>query len=353
MKNFLKVKAESLGFDLFGVTTPLPGQHIDSYRTWLSEGMHGEMHYLERHLPIKENPLLLLPEMRSIVVVACNYWTPPPSELAASVASYARGDDYHGFMKDLLEQLGQAAQSVDSSFQYRSFVDSGPLMERDLAQRAGLGWQGKNTCLIHPQKGSWFLLGCLLTNAALEPDRPFDSFHCGSCTRCIDACPTGALVEPHRLDARQCIAYWTIEQREEIPETLREPIGEWLFGCDICQQVCPWNQRFATPSPHEAFQPREWLHQAQLEELIVLSEHEFMRKIAPKSPLKRPKYRGFLRNVSVVMGNQGRAAFVPTLRLARAHHAEDAMLKHHLDWALARCESAQNTLPGEPHHAST
>lgn len=337
MKTFLKVKAESLGFDLFGVTTPLPGKHLEAYRVWLSEGMHGDMHYLERHLPMKADPLLLMPEMQSIIVVGCNYWDEPPSALAASIAGYARGEDYHGFMKELLEALGQAAQAEDPAFKYRSFVDSGPLMERDLAQRAGLGWQGKNTCLIHPQKGSWFLLGCLLTNAPLPPDRPFESFHCGSCSRCIDACPTDALQAPHVLDARRCIAYWTIEQRETIPEDLREPIGDWLFGCDICQDVCPWNQRFASPTPHQAFAPKDWLNQYALQDLILLTEREFALKIAPRSPIKRPKYRGFLRNVSVVMGNQRHDHFIEPLQTALARHSEDAMLSGHFEWALQRC----------------
>ena len=338
MKTFLKVKAESLGFDLFGVTTPLPGQHLEAYRVWLSEGMHGDMHYLERHLPLKEDPLLLFPEMQSIVVVACNYWNEAPTALAASVASYARGEDYHGFMKAMLESLGQSAQAQDPDFQYRSFVDSGPLMERDLAQRAGLGWLGKNNCLIHPQKGSWFLLGCLLTNATLAPDRPFENFHCGSCSRCIDACPTQTLTAPHQLDARRCIAYWTIEQREEIPDALREPIGELLFGCDICQAVCPWNERFATPTPHAAFAPKAWLSDKNLETLVLMTEHDFMIQIAPRSPIKRPKYRGFLRNVSLVMGNQKQARFIAPLQQALKNHHQDPMLVNHFQWALDRCQ---------------
>ncbi len=337
MKTFLKIKAESLGFDLFGVTTPAPGEHLDTYRVWLDKGMHGDMHYLERHLPLKVDPWLLMENMRSIVVVACNYWNPSGGGLEDHVAAYARGDDYHLFMKRMLESLGQAAQQENPDFQYRSFVDSGPLMERDLATRAGLGWIGKNSCLIHPQKGSWFLLGCLLTNAPLEPDKPFEHFHCGSCTRCIDACPTDALVAPHTLDARQCIAYWTIEQRETIPEALRSDMGDWLFGCDICQQVCPWNQRFATPTSHEAFMPRDWMHEYSLTDLLSLTEHAFSLKIAPRSPVKRPKYRGFLRNVSVVMGNQQKPEFIEPLEQALAIHKDDEMLQIHFAWALSRC----------------
>ena len=340
MKSYLKIKAESLGFDLFGVTTPAAGEHLNSYRVWLDQGMHGEMHYLERHLPLKENPQLLMPNMKSIVIVACNYWNPASAEgTQASVAAYARGDDYHGFMKNMLEELAQAAQLKNPDFAYRTFVDSGPLMERDLATRAGLGWIGKNSCLIHPQKGSWFLLGCLLTNQEMPPDKPFNHFHCGSCTRCIDACPTDALTAPHTLDARQCIAYWTIEQKESIPEPLRENIGDWLFGCDICQQVCPWNERFAESTTHEVFTPRDWMSTHSLSDLLALTEHQFSLQIAPKSPIKRPKYRGFLRNISVVMGNQKQATFIPALQKALQDHQGDSMLQEHFNWALQKCLS--------------
>lgn len=341
LKERLQVKAEAIGFDLFGVADARPSQQLESYRTWLKAGMHGQMHYLEQHLPLKENPALLLPELRSIVVVACSYYAPEPlAQSDFQVARYAWGDDYHVLMKQMLEQLAAALKTEAPELEYRVFVDSGPLLERDLASRAGLGWIGKNTCLIHPQKGSWFLLGCLLSNLDLPPDRPFDSFHCGSCTRCLDACPTEALVAPHVLDARKCISYWTIEQREAIAPEMQEAIGNWLFGCDICQQVCPWNQRFALPTQLEAFYPRAWLQQASLPELLDLSEKDFALKIAPRSPIKRAKYRGFLRNLAVVMGNSGRPDYRPALQAAKVQHAEDAMLQSHFDWALQRLDAA-------------
>lgn len=336
IKHQIKVKAENIGFDLFGVTDCSTPAHLEHYRLWLAEGCHGEMGYLERHLPLKADPLTLLPEARSILVVGLSYYYPEPSSPDFQVARYARGDDYHGFMKQMLEELAQAIRQLEPALIWRSFVDSGPLMERDLAQRAGLGWIGKNTCLINPQAGSFLLLGCLLSNLELEPDKPFESFHCGSCTRCLEACPTQAIKAPHWLDARECISYWTIEQRETIPAELRPAFGNWAFGCDICQQVCPWNLRFARISEQAEFYPRQWLQSASLADLLLLSAHDFELKIAPRSPLKRPKYRGFMRNLAVVAGNSGQKELVPVLQQARELHAQDAMLCEHLDWALER-----------------
>lgn len=296
------------------------------------------MAYLARHFPLKAAPQELLPTAQSIIVVGCNYWT--PAELPFKIARYARGDDYHLLMKSMLEHLVTSMRELEPALEARVFVDSGPLLERELASRAGLGWQGKNTCLIAPGKGSWFLLGCVLSSLPLTADPPFESFHCGSCTRCIDACPTGALLEPHLLDARKCIAYWTIEQRESIPEIMREQTADWLFGCDICQEVCPWNQRFAKASQHTAFYPREWMKMEPLEQLITYSAHDFELKIAPRSPLKRPKYRGFIRNLSVVMGNSANPTYLPALQAALQQHAEDPMLSEHLQWAIKRLSPA-------------
>lgn len=344
MRDQIQVKAESIGFDLFGVTD-CSSPDMQYYRTWLSEGLHGEMHYLERHLPLKADPTTLLPEARSLIVVACNYYrpdlplAPEATEVPYRVARYARGDDYHVLMKEMLNQLVTALREDVPELKARVFVDSGPLLERELARRAGLGWFGKNTCLIHPQKGSWFLLGCLLSDLELPPDQPFERFHCGNCTRCLEACPTQALVEPHKLDATRCLSYWNIEQRETIPEAYREAMGDWLFGCDICQEVCPWNQRFARSSPLDAFAPRDWLQQRPLRELVNLSAHDFELQIAPRSPLKRPKYRGFIRNVAVVLGNRGQSEDLPALQQALERHAEDPMLRSHLDWASKRIQN--------------
>lgn len=337
----LQVEAKKLGFDLIGVCSPEPLPHLDFYADWLAAGYAGEMTYLERHAPLKADLRLLLPSVRSVVVVACNYYHPEVLSAEFQVARYARGDDYHGLMQGLLKQLQTVLQSHFPHLEARAFVDSGPLLERELAVRAGLGWFGKNTCLIAPGRGSWFLLGALLTNLELPFSQPFETLHCGSCTRCLDACPTQALVAPYTLDARKCIAYLTIETRETIPEALREGIGQHLFGCDICQEVCPWNQRFAQPSAHKAFMARDWLRHKSLAELLLLTAREFEVQIAPRSPLKRPKYRGFIRNLAVVAGNSGNPALIPVLEQARQQHQQDPMLVLHFDWALERLRPKQ------------
>jgi epoxyqueuosine reductase len=294
------------------------------------------MHYLDRHQPLKSNLDLLLPGVRSVVVVACNYYSSTEPSTEFQVARYARGDDYHGLMKAMLEQLITALKPHYPELEARAFVDSGPLLERELAVRAGLGWLGKNSCLIVPGQGSWFLLGALLTNLDLDLSQRFESLHCGSCTRCLDACPTDAFVAPYTLDARKCIAYLTIETREEIPEELREGVGSHMFGCDICQEVCPWNLRFAKPTSQPAFFPRDWLKNKSLAELLLLTPHEFELQIAPRSPIKRPKYRGFIRNLAIVIGNSGQSKYLPVLAQALDRHVSDAMLALHLRWAMER-----------------
>lgn len=332
----LQVEAEKLGFDLVGVCSPEPLPHLDFYTDWLAAGYAGEMAYLERHAPLKADLRLLLPAVRSVVVVACNYYQPEEPSAEFQVARYARGDDYHILLKALLEQLRLALQVHYPHLEARAFVDSGPLLERELAVRAGFGWFGKNTCLIVPGRGSWFLLGALLTNLDLPFSPPFETLHCGSCTRCLEACPTEALLAPYTLDARRCIAYLTIENREAIPDALRPGVGQHLFGCDICQDVCPWNQRFARPSSHTAFVARDWLRRKSLAELLLLTPREFELQIAPRSPLKRPKYRGFIRNLAVVAGNSGNRALIPVLEQALQNHQQDTMLALHFNWALER-----------------
>jgi len=313
--------------------------HLDFYAEWLASGYAGEMHYLERHAPLKADLKSLLPEVRSVVVVACNYYSEAEPNSDFQVARYARGDDYHGLMKAMLERFAEALRTHYPALEARAFVDSGPLLERELAVRAGLGWFGKNTCLIAPGQGSWFLLGALLTNLPLPFSAPFETLHCGSCTRCLDICPTEALLAPHTLDARRCIAYLTIETREEIPLELREGIGGHVFGCDLCQEVCPWNQRFAQPTPHQAFSARPWTSEKSLAELLLLSPREFELEIAPRSPIKRPKYRGFIRNLAVVAGNSGQTALIPVLKTGLERHGQDPMLVSHFNWALERLQN--------------
>jgi len=313
---------------------------LDFYQQWLAAGYAGEMGYLERHAPLKADLKILLPSVKSVVVVGCNYYGPDQPSTEFQVARYARGDDYHGLMKALLEQLIQALKPHYPQLEARAFVDSGPLLERELAVRAGFGWIGKNSCLIVPGQGSWFLLGALLTNLDLPVSEPFEALHCGSCTRCLDACPTDAFVGPYTLDARKCIAYLTIETREDIPTALRSGIGSHLFGCDVCQDVCPWNVRFAQPTQQSGFFPRAWLSEKTLTELLLLTPHEFELQIAPRSPIKRPKYRGFIRNLAVVIGNSGRRDTLPALAEALERHQSDPMLATHLRWAMEQVELA-------------
>jgi epoxyqueuosine reductase len=315
---------------------PLP--HIDFYRAWLAQGYAGDMAYLHRHADIKADIRQLLPSAQSVIVVGCNYYTPNP-EMPYQVARYAHGDDYHHVIKAMLDTLGERLQALEPTLEYRAFTDSGPLLERELAMRAGLGWIGKHTNLIHPRKGSWFLLGSLLTNLDIPVSPPFEKLHCGTCTRCIDACPTQAIVAPYTVDARRCIAYLTIETREEIPADMRPDIGDHLFGCDVCQDVCPWNQRFQTPTPHESFYPRAWLQSKPLDELLLLTPHQFELQIAPRSAVKRPKYRGFIRNVAVVIGNSQDPHYLPALATAIERHTDDPMLVSHMQWAQGRLAS--------------
>jgi epoxyqueuosine reductase len=253
--------------------------------------------------------------------------------LSGLVASYAWGDDYHDVLPERLQQLVSFIENhVGHPVTNRWYTDTGPILERDLAQRAGLGWIGKNTCLIHPRLGSYFLLAEILLGVELEADAPFVPDHCGTCRRCLEACPTGCILENRTLDANRCISYLTIELKETIPVGLRSKIGEWLFGCDICQQVCPWNQRFATSAGDQAFNPRPNLPHPKLLQEIGLSQHAFNRKFKG-NPIKRGKRRGYLRNVAVALGNIGESSVVPALVEALANDPEP-LVRGHAAWAL-------------------
>ncbi|HXI20545.1 MAG TPA: tRNA epoxyqueuosine(34) reductase QueG, partial [Gemmatimonadales bacterium] len=254
----VKREAERLGFAACGVATLEPLPHAEVLDRWLQAGYAGNMRYLHRQARKRKDPRLADREAVRAVVVLDNYYyadaeaEPPP---APRIARYARGEDYHRVTLRRLEQLADLLRRSGARTA-RPYVDTGPVAERELAQRAGLGWIGKNTMLLRPEAGSWFFIGSVLTDLALEPDRPFTADHCGSCTRCLDACPTGAFVEPHVLDASRCISYLTIEHKGLIPEALADRFDGWAFGCDRCNEVCPWNQRFATESTVPEFRPR-------------------------------------------------------------------------------------------------
>lgn len=338
----VKAEALRLGFLLVGVTTPDPPPHIDVFERWLAAGRQGEMAYLatERARQRRADPRQILPECRSILALALPYSPPQPSPaggLTGRVAAYALGDDYHDLLPDKLKALVaflevQSGRPVPN----RWYTDTGPILERDLAQRAGLGWIGKNTCLIHPQLGSYFLLAEILLGIGLEPDAPFTTDHCGSCTRCIDACPTACILPDRTIDARRCLSYLTIELKGPIPEDLRPRLGEWVFGCDICQQVCPWNVRFSVEVGHLQLAPRPDLAFPSLIDELALTAEEFNAKFRG-SPIKRSKRRGYLRNTAISLGSQARGAENPAavsaLRRSLLNDPE-SLVRAHAAWAL-------------------
>lgn len=345
----LKDEAHRLGFTLVGVTTPEPPAHLDVYASWLQAGRHGEMAYLasERARLRRADPRLILPECQSILVLAAPYDSPGPVRSPApgigQVAAYAWGEDYHEALLARLKALEAFIQAeAGAALPVRAYTDTGPLLERELAQRAGLGWIGKNTCLIHPRAGSYFLLAELLLGIALEPDPPFTADHCGSCRRCIEACPTGCILPNRTLDARRCISYLTIELKGEIPPPLRPRIGNWVFGCDICQQVCPWNLRFAAAEGDPAFAPRSGVPLPDLTGEMNLTTEKFRAKFK-NSPVRRAKRRGYLRNTAVALGNSpgGEAA------QALTHALQDAepLVQAHARWALKQITGKK---PKEP-----
>ncbi|HEY2982377.1 MAG TPA: tRNA epoxyqueuosine(34) reductase QueG [Anaerolineales bacterium] len=338
VKQSIQNEARRLGFTLAGVTSPEPPPHLATFENWIAEGRHGSMDYLgnESARARRADARSILPECKSILVLAIPYSPPLPPPISdhsqrdgtgaeaemggqeggrGRVAAYAWGDDYHIVLPGRMKQLVSfIEQQVGHAIPNRCYTDSGPILERDLAQRAGLGWIGKNTCLIHPRHGSYFLLAEILLGLELEPDPPFMTDHCGTCTRCIDACPTNCILPDRTLDARRCISYLTIELKDGISPELQPMIGDWVFGCDICQAVCPWN-RFSDPAGDPAFAPREGIPLPVLTAELSLTQDEFSRKFK-NSPLKRARRRGYLRNVAVALANQGRSESIPALQAA-------------------------------------
>jgi epoxyqueuosine reductase len=323
-----------MGFDLAGVTTLGPPDSAGEFDTWLASGYAGEMHYLERGADLRRDSRRPEPGMRSAIVVAMNYGGRQP---AGPIARYARGDDYHRVMHEKLDELGRwFVEASGGAARTRSYVDTGPILERDLARRAGLGWFGKNTNLINPALGSFFFIGALFTDADLEPDAPFEADRCGTCTRCLDACPTQAFTAPRSLDATRCISYLTIELKGAIPHEFRAAIGELLYGCDICQDVCPWNVRFSRDVTEPALLPRTDLVDPDAEELLALSEAEWRVRFSG-SAMTRTKRRGLARNAAVALGNRRDPGTIPALQAAAMHDPEP-LVREHAAWALAQFE---------------
>ena len=305
----LKQKARGLGFDLVGVCDALPPLHLDAYEKWLAKGYHGTMNYLLRQLPLKRSPQELLPGARSVIAVGINYAQPnQPVKGNPRIAMYALGRDYHKVLRGKLRRLALWLQHNRPGAKTRVCVDSAPIAERDYAQQAGLGWFGKNTCLIDSRRGSLFFIGLLLTDVPFKPDKPAVG-SCGTCRKCIDACPTGAIVfEEHRwqVDARRCVSYLTIEHRGATAPNLQAGVGDWTFGCDICQEVCPFNQardsqpeRAVKTQEADFLTPREW---PSLEALAGLSFEEWDR-LTRGSAVRRAGYEVLKRNARINLAN--------------------------------------------------
>ncbi len=335
----IQAHAHELGFELVGIIPAARSETIARYRQWVKNGYAGEMHYLEKHLPLKTDVRQLLAEAKSVISLAMNYYTvDPPKALAedperGQISRYAWGDDYHELIRKRLLALVQfIKQAAEAELKTRVCVDTAPVIEREYAQKAGIGWIGKNTNLIHWQSGSWYFLSEILVSVALESETPTLRGSCGTCTRCIEECPTDAIIEPNLLDSRLCISYLTIELKESIPKQLRPKMGNLIFGCDICQEVCPWNSK-AVPTPEPGFHPRDGNLAPKLLSLIGMTQQEFSRRFKG-SPIKRAKRRGFLRNVLVAIGNWGDRRAVPVLKSALAD--DEPLIRSHAAWALGR-----------------
>lgn len=336
LQHRLEAQAYGVGFDLVGFATLGPAESAPYFEQWLADGRAGEMHYLAKWADKRRDTRLPYPGVASAVVVAMDYGGREPS---GTVARYARGDDYHDVLRERLDGLHAWLQAeLGHAVPGRSYVDTGPLLERDLARRAGLGWFGKNTNLLNPDRGSFFFLGALLLGVEVTPSAPFDADRCGTCTRCIEACPTEAITAPRQLDATRCISYLTIELRGEIPVALRERMGGLVYGCDICQDVCPWNQRFASALPDESpFRPRVAIAgrdaRTFAREILAMTQADFSTAFKG-SPMKRAKLGGLRRNAAVVLGNVGASEDVDVLTRVRAAEP-DSMVGEHAAWALA------------------
>lgn len=310
----VKRRALQLGFDAVGIADLKPIPHGEALSRWIAEGRAGTMRYLERQLQARLWPETILPGATRAVVVTKHYLTPDPPRQKGKgrVAKYARGRDYHRALKRPLKVLAAYIRSLGSAETVaQAYCDAGPVPERELAQRAGLGWIGKNTMLIDPKRGSYCFLAAVLTNLELAVDQPFQADRCGSCTRCLEACPTGALVEPRVLDSRKCISYLTIEHRGPLDTTLAAEFRDWVFGCDICLDVCPWNIKFARAPKDDLLEADPELALVDLEELLSLSEEEFRSRYG-HTAIMRAGREGMRRNAAIVKHLQEQGSLCPT-----------------------------------------
>ena len=360
LARLIKAEARRIGFELVGIAPAVSPPGLPKLHEWLRAGFAGEMQYLPRREAAYAHPSNVSASVRSVVMLAINYRTEEPQSVtspqsvesvesdepvepfkpsvAGRVARYAWGTaDYHDLLRDRLRQLSDFLHAQRPGCTTRGVVDTAPLLERDFARLAGLGWFGKNTMLIHKRAGSWLLLAGLLTDIELAADAPHATSHCGTCTRCLDVCPTDAFPEPYVLDARKCISYLTIELKGPIPTELRDGVGEWLFGCDLCQDVCPWNRK-APVSPEPAFQPQPDLNPADCVAILRMSREEFQERFA-KTPLERPGFDGLRRNAAIVLGNRGDLAAIPAL--IDAVNDASALVRGAVAWSLGKLSGDQ------------
>lgn len=336
--NTIKEWGLKLGFQQVGITDADLSQYEPRVQTWLAKGLHGTMDYMEKHGVKRTRPAELVPNTIRIISVRMDYLPPNTAIFAmlnnpekAYISRYALGRDYHRLMRHRLAQLAEKITDVFAESGYRVFCDSAPVLEKPIAEKAGLGWIGKHTNLINSKAGSWFFLGEIFTDAPLIMDEPITKSHCGSCTACIDVCPTQAIIGPYQLDARRCIAYLTIELRGSIPVELRPLIGNRIYGCDDCQLVCPWN-KFAKYTQEKDFHPRHNLAFATLLELFAWTEEEFLKK-TEGSAIRRIGYECWLRNIAVALGNAPTHESIVSALQKRLHHSSD-LVREHVVWAL-------------------
>jgi len=332
----IKEKAKEIGFDLVGISPVDKFPETEAYKEWLKKGFAGKMEYMERSAEKRKDIKKVLPSARSVISCALNYNTDYPYSVSETdksrgwISRYAWGDDYHYVMEEKLKSLLEYIKK-ESRYEVEAkiYVDTGPVLDRVYAKYGGIGWFGKNTCILDQDIGSWFFIGEMITNLELICDEPLQD-RCGSCTMCIDACPTGALLKPYVLDSRLCISYLTIELRDDIPINLRDKVGNNIYGCDICQDVCPWNRK-AEVTDEPSFKPREGLYSPSLLSLLNLSEEEY-KETFRQSPIKRAKRRGLVRNVLIAMGNSGNKGFIR--HLEGKLKDTDPMIRAHAAWAI-------------------
>jgi epoxyqueuosine reductase len=359
LKEKIKQLARDAKFDLVGFTKARPPAHLDIFTSWLEKQYHAGMKYLssDRSILLRSDPRNILPGANSIIVLGARYHSSMEISNGAfdaftgRIASFAWDVDYHQVLPEKIGQLiQQIMRSTGSSFTYKVYTDSGPVLERDFAHSAGLGWVGKNSCLISPQKGSFLFLAEIITDLELEPDVPFREDFCGTCLRCVQACPTQCILPDRTIDASRCISYLTIENKGMIPRSLREKTGRWVFGCDVCQSVCPWNHKANRDAYDSFFHVRKEIAFPNLVDEMQLTPQVFKEKFTA-SPILRAKYRGYLRNVACALGNTHNPAAVPVLRNA-LHTNPEILIRQHAAWALGQIPSRQsrNILEAQLQH---